>query len=132
MIAKLVRFAYTPNGTLGRFSFDSKTLYSVERPWLQNQPNISCIPEGFYKCRRVDSPKFGDTFEVTGVPNRTHILFHVANHMDDLQGCIGLGARLAPQDYRVMDSRVAMSIFLTDLEGKDAFDLYVTQYKPEF
>ena len=49
---------------------------TLENPWRDNTPNISCIPIGTYLCKRVDSPKFGDTFEVSDVSGRTHILFH--------------------------------------------------------
>ena len=56
---------------------------TLERQWLNNQSNISCIPEGGYLCKRVKSPKFGNTFEVTDVTGRSHILFHKGNLDDD-------------------------------------------------
>lgn len=64
---------------------------SLERQWLDNQRSISCIPAGTYTCSRVDSPKFGDTFEITNVPNRSHILFHKGNIDDDSHGCVIVG-----------------------------------------
>ena len=59
---------------------------TLERPWKNNQRGISCIPAGFYECRRVKSPKFGDTFQVMHVPNRSEILFHKGNLEDDTHG----------------------------------------------
>ena len=43
---------------------------------------------GVYRCVRVQSPRFGKTFEVTQVPGRTHILFHRGNYLEDTEGCI--------------------------------------------
>ena len=37
---------------------------TLERPWLQNKRNISCIPNGLYLCRRITSPRFGNTFHM--------------------------------------------------------------------
>jgi len=64
---------------------------SLEDPWLNNRPFESCIPTGLYKCKRIISPKFGTTFEVQNVEDRTHILFHVGNTIDDVSGCIAVG-----------------------------------------
>ena len=61
---------------------------TLEKPWSDNQQNISCIPMGVYRCVRVQSPRFGKTFEVTQVPGRTHILFHRGNYLEDTEGCI--------------------------------------------
>lgn len=56
---------------------------TLEREWLDNRLEVSCIPDGGYSCRRVNSPRFGGTFEVTGVPGWTYILFHSGNTEDD-------------------------------------------------
>ena len=61
---------------------------TIERPWLQNKVNISCIPGGIYDIKPVKSPKFGETFKVCDVVGRTHILIHKANRPSELQGCI--------------------------------------------
>jgi len=61
---------------------------TMERPWLHNKVNVSCIPAGVYKIKPVNSPKFGRTYKVCDVYGRTHILFHKANKPSELQGCI--------------------------------------------
>jgi len=76
---------------------------TVERPWLNNQKEISCIPVGEYICKRVKSPKFGNTFEVTNVFNRTAILFHKGNIMDDSHGCIIIG-----EQFELLNGKVAV------------------------
>ena len=89
---KLVRVAYIPDGTFGvLFDEDTPFCLTLEREWKNNEKNISCIPRGEYLCGRVQSPKFGDTFEVCDVPQRTDILFHKGNIEDDSEGCIIVG-----------------------------------------
>ena len=65
---------------------------TLEPPWENNEPNISCIPPHTYQCIPVDSPRFGQTWEVADVPDRTHILFHRGNiaetNNSNTQGCI--------------------------------------------
>lgn len=61
---------------------------TMEPPWKENQQNISCIPAGVYICKRVNSPKFGITFEITSVPNRHNVLFHWGNVVKDTHGCV--------------------------------------------
>lgn len=92
------RIASTPQGVYGVILFNGIPFaLTAERPWLDNAPNISCIPEGSYSCKRVDSPQFHDTFEVTNVPNRTHILFHKGNvAAEDSKGCILIGEMFEP------------------------------------
>lgn len=51
----------------------------------------ACIPAGRYLCRRTISPRFGETFTVSGVPGRDLILFHPLNIDDQSDGCIGVG-----------------------------------------
>lgn len=53
-----------------------------------NAQNISSIPAQQYTCYRVQSPKFGNTFEVSNVPNRTKVLFHAGNTIEHTHGCI--------------------------------------------
>lgn len=81
-----------PNPTYGVLLEDGVPfVLTLERAWLNNAKGISCIPDGTYTCKRVQSPKFGDTFEVTGVVGRDSILFHKGNVEDDSHGCILIG-----------------------------------------
>ena len=86
------RVATGENGTFGVLIHENLPFaVTLEREWLDNKQNISCIPAGTYTCQRIYSMKFGETFEVTNVPNRTHILFHKGNLDDDSHGCILIG-----------------------------------------
>lgn len=101
---KLIRITGIQDGTFGVL-LDEKIPFSltVERSWLNNRKNESCIPDGEYLCKRVQSPRFGNTFEVMNVPNRTEILFHKGNIMDDSHGCIIVG-----EQYEYLRGKVAI------------------------
>jgi hypothetical protein len=71
---------------------DIPFLVTLERPDLNNAPNISCIPEGMYHCKEVYSPHFrSNLYELQDVPNRTKILIHWGNFVEESLGCILLG-----------------------------------------
>ena len=79
----------TDDVTIGKLYDGSRLIcYTVERPWLDNVANESCIPEGEYIVKMTNSPRFGPTYEVKNVPGRTHILFHKGNTVKDSLGCI--------------------------------------------
>jgi hypothetical protein len=81
-----------PDGARGVLSFDSNIFCTLEPPWLDNQPNISCIPAGEYFCRKFISSIFGVTFMVENVPGRDSIICgHIGNTVDDTKGCVLLG-----------------------------------------
>mgnify|MGYP006077590365 CR=1 FL=1 len=117
----LNRFSYHPVGVLGvlRHPDDSKPFCTIERPWLQNRRFESCIPEGEYIMSWRESPRFGWTYEITGVQDRDYILFHAANFPKDVQGCIGLGEGLMGDRIAVAKSRDAMRRFHSATEEKE-------------
>jgi len=102
-------------------------LVTVERPWLDNAPRQSCIPTGVYACKRVQSPRFGDTFEVTGVTGRSHILFHAGNVAADSLGCILVGNAFDPVGGvdGVVESKDAFAEFLAVQGSGKTFTLTV-------
>jgi len=107
----LERFCYHPEGTLGVLKLDGETFYSIERPWLDNKPNVSCVPEGTYQVGWRKSPKFGETWHIQNVPNRSYILIHAANYPTDVHGCIGLGTILMKNCIAVGRSKNAVGKF---------------------
>ncbi len=135
----LTRFAPTKDGCFGRMG----PWTTVEEEWQNNRPFVSCIPAGDYLCKRVDSPKFGDTFEVTDVEGRTHILFHVFNTEEGSLGCIGLGThlgvlRVTDEDtgekvwkLAALSSGVAIKSWLRSMEAFDEFMLHIVGWEGE-
>lgn len=96
-------------------------LKTIERPWLDNQQSISCIPAGIYNVIPFHSPSKGDVFLLQNVPDRTMIEIHVANWASELEGCIAVGL-----DFTINAGKPAM------INSKAALDKLkaVTGYKP--
>jgi len=100
---------------------------TLERLWLNNRKSESCIPEGLYICKRLQSPKFGNTFEVTQVPDRTAILIHKGNIIEDSHGCIILGEQFEPLNGHnaVLSSGKAFDEFLQRTRDLNEFELII-------
>lgn len=92
--ALLSRFESTDLGTYGLLTSEGFKCYMTERPWLDNQKQVSCIPVGTYFCHWKRSPKFGMCYEVTGVPDRGSILIHPGNYYWNSHGCLLPATRL--------------------------------------
>ena len=92
-IVELIRLEESEQGTIGVLKIDKEVFcYTLEPADMLNKENVSCIPLQQYICKRIISPKFGNTFEITNVPGRSRVLFHAGNTSDDTIGCILLGA----------------------------------------
>lgn len=126
----LKRISADTEGTYGVLIDGSKPFaVTLERPWADNQRSVSCIPAGTYTCARKVSPRFGNTFEITGVPGRSHILFHAGNIAADTEGCVlvaeeftQLGGRMA-----VANSRAGFKELMTKLAGQESFNLVIKE-----
>jgi len=89
MNPELIR-TYFSEGTNGVLLFNGAvTCSTIELPWKNNQPRISCIPEGSYRLVKRYSPHHKWHLELKDVPGRQLILIHPANDaISELQGCI--------------------------------------------
>lgn len=124
----LVRFALSDQLTLGRLDCDGKLFWTVEKPWKNNEPFVSCIPAGDYEMVRRDSPKFGpNTWEVANVPGRSHILLHVGNYARDVVGCIAVGQTLRQDWQGVGSSRLAMQELQEITQGVEASKIRIEE-----
>lgn len=134
----LKRVSFHDDGTIGVLLCGSAPLcLTLEEEWRDNAKSISCIPLGSYTCRRVDTPKHGVTYEVTGVPGRSAILFHSGNTEEDTMGCILTGREwgwLQAKDedtgiermkLSVLRSREAFKAFMEAIGSRDSFVLHV-------
>jgi len=75
---------------------DNIICYTLEKPWRDNQQNISSIPADTYNgILRYDHNDHW-RIELLDVPGRTHIQIHIGNTVDDISGCILVGDRLGP------------------------------------
>jgi len=100
----LKRFISTDYGTFGVMTVDDKKFYTVEKPWQNNTPEISCVPDGNYTLTPHSSAKYGSVLclvdKLKGITHfkepdskRFACLIHVANYEKDVLGCIGLGEK---------------------------------------
>ena len=85
---------YLDDRTIGVFKLGNFECYTLELPDKDNQTNISCIPEGTYKCERIVSPSLGDCYNVADVEGRTYIRMHQGNYLREIKGCILVGEKL--------------------------------------
>ena len=123
----LKRIAFTSDGTFGVLIAGAPFALTCEREWLDNKPDVSCIPSGTYICKRVNSPRFGNTFEVMFVKGRTNILFHSGNTEDDSKGCILVGEEFGDVNGKaaVLSSKKGFAEFLERLKDVDEFILII-------
>lgn len=135
LVLRLRRVDVMPFGTYGVLSGpDGPLVVTLERPWEDNAVGKSSIPVGTYPCKRVQSPKFGDTFEVAKVAGRSAILCHAGNSIDDSRGCILVGTTFDPVGGTnakigvtgVTGSKIAFDEFKDYLRARDEFTLIVS------
>jgi hypothetical protein len=92
-------------------------MYTLELPWKNNKPNISCIPTGKYTLEPILSPSKGQCFNIS-CPARKYILMHSGNVLGDSRGCllVGLSTGYLKEEYAVLTSRKAMQMLLTYIQ----------------
>lgn len=143
----LERFGYMPFGTYGKLKFPSgEVFHTVERPWMDNEPNMSCIPEGRYSLglryspvvNRTSGGDFEEGWEIMDVPNRDYIMLHPGNWPTDVAGCIAVGSKLKmmPESKNnwlpaVTNSRMTFKIVMLLLDEYSDWDIDITHYVPE-
>lgn len=122
----LIRLEKSSTATYGMLLINGHLSYvTLENPDLNNEKNVSCIPEGVYYCAIKESPSHGTIYEVTNVANRSGILIHSGNTASDTEGCILLGKLIDRNNERVLSSRVAVSEFMATM-GNKPFLLYIS------
>ncbi len=132
MVLELIRVGQSARGTFGVLRHGAVPfVLTLERPWVNNEKNISCIPAGRYRCRKIRSPHFGNTYEICDVPGRIHVLFHAGNTIEDTQGCILVGEEFSGtwEKPMLVSSRRGFGELVKFLDGDREFDLII--YEPE-
>lgn len=128
-------------GVFGRLYHDGELIcYTVEQPWRDNRPNVSCVPAGRYKLEAHHSEKYPDTFAMVNhglgvyhypadgwtAKDRYSCLIHTANYARQVSGCIGPGHKLfaSSGEWMVTRSRLTMGLIRAIIEDID--DWYIT------
>lgn len=124
--ATLVRAASTDQGTPGVLTFGANAVHTLELPWRNNAPQLSCIPPGNYLLRWQRSPKMGMCYHLQNVPGRANVLVHSANlagdstlgYITQLHGCIAPCMRYGTMrnaagkmQFAGLVSRTALNLF---------------------
>lgn len=121
MVVTLERWAYSAkDGVFGTLRVGDLELYTVERPWLDNEPSKSAIPVGEYPLKLGRYNRGGyPAYELQNVPGRSLIKIHIANTMDDLLGCIGVGTDtgFVANRWAVTSSTDALRLFMDAMDG---------------
>lgn len=120
-------------------------LETIEPPWKDNEPFISCVPEGVYRVWPYQSGKFGPAYilenrrlevgRYEGDAKRYGILIHPANAPSQLRGCIAPGLRATEmvidgrKQKAVSDSRAAMDRLLRCLGRQQGRSLRIQTEK---
>jgi hypothetical protein len=117
-------------GTFGVLRIQKEVFcVTLEPPDYLNEKSISCIPAQQYLCSKIKSPRFGDTYEVRHVPERSNVLFHPGNLVKDTEGCILLAAFFGKLkgDRAVLNSGATFKEFLKVMAPYDTFHLTVRE-----
>jgi len=124
----LTRLTYQNDSTLGILAHDNNLLcFTLENPWQKNRTNISCIPEGSYKCEPHEGTKHKETWILTNVPDRSGIIIHAGNTESDTRGCILPGSVIGSLEGKraVLGSRIALNKLRDYIGINNRFDLII-------
>lgn len=130
----LRRFRSDDIGTFGTLELDGHVFFTVERPWEDNKPFKSCIPEGEYSLVPHESNKYGNVLAIVnndmGVTHyeepssvRYACLIHTANYPHDVEGCIGLGDNYT--NDMVTNSRQSITDFYNIVSPSEIHELKI-------
>lgn len=124
----IIRTNTSNQGTTGTLVTNGFQCFTLELPWRENKPNISCIPSGEYIIQIRQSPRFGKIYWVTKVKNRGYILIHSGNYAGDVnkgykshvEGCLLLGSKfgILETQLAILNSRVTLRKFMNHMQYK--------------
>lgn len=124
---ELVR-SYLPDRTLGRLIGCGVDLCTLERPWLRNARNVSCIPESTYRVNRDNMGRY-QYYRFKYVPDRTAIEMHGGRTPSHSDGCILVGEKFT-RSYDLEGSKDALEDLLSTLYEQD-FTLTIRAFDAE-
>ena len=125
----LTRHSTSEKGTTGTLEVEDLRLPTIEPPWRDNTPSVSCIPSGVYTLSPYTSGRYGDCFRLLGgtvgsqqgYSPRFAVLIHAGNWHTDSQGCILPGLSKGWDDTKdlpaVWHSRKAMARLRNAIDG---------------
>lgn len=130
----LKRFSIDDDGAFGYLTRDinsEQVAVTCERTFGADDEPTVVIPPGVYRCVRgvhsLDGVHRFETYEITGIPGHSGLLFHTGNTEMDSKGCVLLGKHFGQMGdvMAVLDSRVAFRDFMDLMNLADVFQLTV-------
>lgn len=134
---EITRYNDTGNEFIGQMDLVEKdgtlcrSYPCLERPDLNNEPSVSCIPTGQYLMKLGMYNRGGyPAYEVLDVEGRTLVKIHAANWVHQLLGCIAPGRKLGMLDGKmaVLASRVALNFIMLWAEGDKYMILRIREH----
>ena len=126
----ITRVEENSEGTFGTVCICTQAFCNcLELPDRLNNANISNIPPRQYPCKKIESSKFGETFQVMDVPGRSMILFHSGNLISDSRGCLILAESFGKLNGNraVLNSGNTFKRFMEIMDGVDKFMLTIRE-----
>ena len=117
-------------GTFGVLRINKQAFcVTLEPADRENAVGMSSIPAQQYKIRRHRSSKFGETYQVEAVPNRTEVLFHSGNQVEETEGCILVAQHFGKlgSARAVLNSGATFSRFMAAMDGFDVASLTIRE-----
>jgi len=117
-------------GTFGVLIIDSKVFcVTLEPPDVLNQTSISSIPAQQYTCKRYSSDSYPNTFQIMNVPERSYVLFHAGNFVENTEGCVLLARKFGVLSggRAVLNSGETFNQFMEKMSGVDEFRLTIRE-----
>ena len=128
---KLVRLEESYKyGTFGVLLICDQTFCVTLEPCdKENKPFESSIPAQQYSCKRIISPKFGETFKICNVPNRDSVLLHSGNEVEDTLGCVLLASSYGKlhEGRAILNSGKTFQSFMEVMQNWNAFNLTIKE-----
>lgn len=136
--AVIQRSPSSPQGTRGILATNGFWCHTLELPWRNNAPNISCVPAGEYECLFVKTrrPIGGrqQLYWLKNAPGRTGVLIHAGTfagnkevgYKANVLGCILQGYSIGTYKHQqaIFRSREAVTDFIEHM-GEEPFKLIV-------
>lgn len=124
------RWIDTKKESVGELRAGKLNLFSIERPWLNNEPFVSCVPanpNGYPLRERRFNHGHYDAIEIADIPGREFCLFHIANRACEVNGCVGPGMTIGRLDgeLAVLSSRVAFNALMHEFKERPPSGLII-------
>jgi len=130
----LRRFRSDSVGTFGTIEVGGNVFFTAEKPWKDNEPFKSCIPEGEYSLVPHNSKKYGDVLAIVGGTvshykdedfERYACLLHVGNYPSDVVGCVCLGDNYNQAANMIMNSKQSIIDFYNIVSPHEIHELTI-------